>query len=123
LRTTSFTERTWEMYVACVLLKKEFPLVLKKERPKKKGGPDIQIKVGKNNIWIESVVAERGTEHDAVPEVIHDTHCDDWPEEQILLRATNALATKFKQHKKHLEKNIVGVNDIYIVAVNFGGIH
>lgn len=113
-RESYFSQRMWEMYLACVLLEKGIPLVPKKER-----GPDIQIEKDGKSVWIEAVVPRSGEGRDAVPELVYDV-VSDYPEEQILLRVTNSLYEKLKAYKKWQKNNIVKSDDNCIIAINLG---
>src|SRR5688572_20438139 len=51
-----FASMTWQMTVACVLMKKGLQL----ERPTS-GAPDICVRLGHRKLWIECVIATGGT--------------------------------------------------------------
>ena len=109
-----FSQRMWEMYLACVLLEKGISLI-----PKGEKGPDIQIKKDGKSIWIEAVVPQSGEGRDAVPGLVYGV-VSDYPEEQILLRATNSLYEKLKAYKKWRQDNIIQDGDTCIIAINLG---
>lgn len=118
-RRSYFSQRMWEMYLACVLLEKGIPLVPRGERSEREKGPDIQIKEGSKDIWIEAVVPQGGKGRDAVPRLVYDA-VSDYPEEQILLRATNSLYEKLKAYEKWHRDNLVRDGDNCIIAINLG---
>jgi type I restriction enzyme S subunit len=112
-----FHQRTWEMYVACIFLKKGFQIESSDNRP------DIKIVLGNQIIWIECVACDVGIGKDAVPPLKYDSSLlQDYPEKQLLLRMTNSLDAKLKKYKEYLEKKIVGKEDIFIIAINRAGI-
>jgi hypothetical protein len=106
----NFHQRTWEMYIACVLLENGLSITSKDE------GPDIKMVLASHTIWIECVAPNKGTGNDRVPDLVDGLQ--DVPEEKMLLRITNALKDKFETYQEYLDKNIVGQNDIFIIAVN-----
>jgi hypothetical protein len=78
----------------------------------------------REKIWIEAVAATPGEEGrpDSVPryepvrgEVVVRTV----PQEQIVLRCTTAISSKFPhQYQRHVELGIIAPDDCYIVAIN-----
>ena len=111
-----FLQRFWEMYLAITL--KEHGLAPIKVRDE---GPEFYFLLGEKKVWIEAVAPGPGTGPDAVP---HPPlrRVFRVPQEQILLRFTNALAEKLKQYNAALKKRIVDVTDHYVVAINCRGI-
>jgi len=61
---THFHQRTWEMYIGCVLLMRHYVICSEDQ------GPDFKIKHRSKTIWIEAVAATCGDEEkeDSVPE-------------------------------------------------------
>lgn len=107
-----FHQRTWEMYIACVLLKNNIRI------SSSDNGPDIKVSIGKKVIWIECVACSRGTGDDAVPPLRYDGSLQDLPEKQMLLRMTSSLEDKFKKYREYLEKGIIRKEDVFIIALN-----
>jgi len=123
-----FHQRFWEMYLTCTL--KEYghsPI------PKSKSnGPDICLKYGNLNIWIEAVAPTQGIGEDMVPYLTTDSF-DLVPEEKIVLRYTAAILEKWKKlkgykddkgeyHLGYIDKGIIKSTDPFIIAVNGGAI-
>ncbi len=113
-----FHQRTWEMYLACVLLKYGFKITSNDE------GPDIQITTRNNKkVWIECVASEKGEGDDRVPVFLYGTAlAQPMPEREILLRLSNSLKSKFEKCQDYLSKNTVGQDDIFVIAVNRGAL-
>jgi hypothetical protein len=123
--TTRFHQRTWEMFLGDLLLRKNKKL----KRDRKDSDPDIQILTKKGLIHIECVAITHGDPNDPnrVPEMyvannIKDIRVSDVPEEKILLRITNALAEKFKQYEKRIKSKRIKENEPYVIAVNTGAL-
>ena len=121
IRKHFFHQRAWEMYLSCVFLEKEICLLPRKERLKRGGGPDIQIRRGIRDIWVEAVTPSSGEGKDAVPKVRYNGVFD-FPENQILLRITNSFEEKLNAYKKWIRNGVIKKNDNYILAINLGGI-
>lgn len=122
-----FHQRTWEMYLACLLL--DGGHELRKTRPK---GPDLCIE-GESPVWIEAIAVEPGVSEDRVKpqEEWRDTNTSQiegvWigeppSEESLILRCTNAMALKSKKIKEYKSQGIVGCNDVCLVAISLGKI-
>jgi hypothetical protein len=117
----NFIERTWEMYLACVLLDRGF--VLRKTEPK---GPDICILDGERRIWVEATAPKPGTGPDAVPPRAargRSHGSGGWsgvpPSSKILaLRYTSALDAKRKKVIAYRKCGIVKPSEPYIIAIN-----
>lgn len=113
-----FHERSWEMYLGC-LLKKIFTNVSSGN-----SGPDFIInKGGANEIYIEAVACKHGDSIDKVPELIPATNIDDIsvhdvPEDAMLLRLVSSISYKAKKYKSFIQSK----NKPYIIAVNKGAL-
>ncbi len=113
-----FHQRTWEMYLGVVFIKNNLDVF----SPDK--GPDFIINKDKENeIFIEAVACEKGTTEDAVPEMFvarspEEMVVQDIPHDEMLLRLTNSLDTKYKKYKDFIENK----KKPYIIAVNKGGL-
>jgi hypothetical protein len=128
-----FTQRTWEMYLACLMLDKGFPLI----RPPS-DGPDICIDL-KPRIWIEAIAVGAGNGPDYVrgprerivvapdPACAADEFSSTWArdvpsEESVILRCTSAMAAKNESRAADIAKGVVKEEDAYIVAVSLAEI-
>ena len=111
-----FHQRTWEMYLGVVLIENNF------DTSSFDHGPDLIINRNKTNeFFIEAVACERGNTKDAVPEMFiaktpEEIIVVDVPEEEMLMRLTNSLGSKYKKYKDFIKNE----NNPYIIAVNKG---
>lgn len=109
-----FHQRFWELYLAASLLEAGLNLQYKSVPD----GPDICVEVDDGlRIWVEAVTAAPGQGNDAVQEVKLGT-VRSVPDDQIKLRLLNAFAGKSKKYQQYREKNWVGLEDPYIIAIN-----
>lgn len=112
-----FHQRTWEMYVGCVLIQHRL-------EPKKVSdqGPEFYIVIGGKKVWIEAIAAEPGQGPDAVPPLPNNPEvAQPVPEKEILLRLTNALDVKWKKYTNDVGKGIIHADDCYVIALNGWG--
>lgn len=110
----SFHQRTWEMYLGYMLLRRGFKL----ERIGK-NMPDLCLNTSKGKLWIEAVAPGHGNGADRVPEIrIGVGQSVDF--ERIALRVSSALDEKFKKLEKYLSDGTVSKNEPYVIAVNRG---
>lgn len=111
-----FTQRAWELYLGATLLNRGYLLEKHSDT-----GPDLKLSLEKptdsNKLWIEAIAVEKGEKQDKVPDIEFGKAMD-VPEQQMLLRLTNALTKKHKIYTHYLAKNIIGKNDPFIIAVN-----
>jgi type I restriction enzyme S subunit len=109
-----FAERSWELYLGATLLNRGFRLGRHNN-----AGPDfdVQNNKGERLTWIEATVTEKGKGKDRVPEMIYEIAID-VPEEEMLLRVSNALDEKFKRYQTELTNGVVKDNEPYVIAVN-----
>ena len=113
-----FHERSWEMYIGC-LLKKIFPNISSGN-----SGPDFVINKGENDeIYIEAVACKHGDSADKVPELIPATRIEDIsvhdvPEDAMLLRLASSINYKAEKYKSFIQEK----NKPYIIAVNKGAL-
>lgn len=109
-----FAQRSWELYLGTSLLNRGFKLG--KHNP---AGPDfdVQNEKGERLTWIEAITTDKGKGSDKVPEMVHGAVMD-VPEEEMLLRISNALDKKFKKYQVELTKEIIKNNEPYVIAVN-----
>lgn|SRR3989338_10096930 len=111
-----FHQRTWEMYLGCVLLNTNIGFSSKNK------GPDILIEYNGKKIWIECIACEKGDGIDRVPHMIYGK-VQDIPENEMLLRIAAALKEKHYKYKKYVTEGTVKETDQFIVAVNTGALN
>jgi hypothetical protein len=115
----NFDARYWEMYLTAFLIREGF------EVRAPKPGPDVGIKFKGCRIWFEATCPERGADGnpDKVPEIKFHVPGEIpvmrvVPNEKILLRYLNSIASKNIQYKGWLEKRIVAPEDSFVIAIN-----
>jgi|SRR5680860_321660 len=113
-----FHERTWEMYIGCVL-KIFFNNVSSEDI-----GPDFILNKEKaDEIFIEAVACKKGDSADAVPDMIvaenlKDITVQDVPHDEMLLRLSSSISYKANKYKDFINTK----NKPYIIAVNKGAL-
>jgi type I restriction enzyme S subunit len=95
-------QRFWEMYLAVMLLDKGF-----KVSKHGHNGPEFWAQIDGRRVWFEAVAPTAGTGPDQVPELVAGEEATEVPDEQILLRFTNALAEKRKCYMDAVAKCII----------------
>lgn len=100
------------MYFTCQLAELGFEISCPKGN-----APDIKLKINDQTIWIVCTVISKG--NDAVIEHI-DGEVYELDDEDYILRITSALDLKYKQIKTHKVKEVIGENDIVLIAINTG---
>lgn len=109
----------WEMQLAAGLLDAGATLTPREQRSPRNEGPDIRSATPA--AWFEAVTIEAGVGEDAVP-----SHPDgvaySVPDDQLVLRITNALRAKRDKHETYLTRDWLSASEPYIVAVNGGGV-
>lgn len=110
-----FHQRTWEMYLGCVLLEKGITF------SSKDIGPDILIEYEGKKIWIECVACEKGKGEDRVPETITGI-VQNVPSDEMLIRIASVLKEKYEKYKKYIEDGIVKDSDQFVIAVSRGAL-
>jgi len=111
-------QRFWEMYLGVTLL--EAGHAIRAPKP----GPDFELTLDGRRIWVEAVAATPG--EPGRPDSIRPldsragvARAEYVPQDKIVLRCTSAIAAKFPtQYRQHVEKGIVGPEDLYVVALN-----
>ena len=83
-----------------------------------KPGPDNLIELSGQRIWIEAVTATPGdpSKPDSLAERI-DGQMSLVPADKIVLRYSNAIATKYTAYQNYLANNTVALTDAYVLAV------
>lgn len=109
----NFHQRSWEMYLACVLLENGFVITSSDK------GPDIKIISKSKIIWIECIAPTQGKGNDRVPDLFFGG-IQNIPEKEMILRLSSSLKEKFEKYQEYLRKKIVDKNDIFIIAINRG---
>ena len=115
-----FYQRLWELHLGCMLHSQRYQL----QRSKKKGlSPDFLVSINNKKVWIEATAPTIGTKEDAVPQVSwrrrqEIREVQEPPEEQILLRFTNAIDKKLKKYNEKYLGNIISQDDCYIIAIS-----
>jgi len=110
-----FFQRFWEMDLACTLIDigKDLSEELSGDE-----GPDICIRNEPGRYtWIEAICPERGNTKDRVTKPV-DQHSFQIDSKKIILRITNAIATKHIQHQRHVDNGICSVDAPFIIAIN-----
>lgn len=114
-----FHSRFWEMYLTCTL-KKLGKAIMPKKRIK---GPDIGIENIHSHIWVEAVAAKPGEGVNKISPLAPEQMVFRVPEEQIVLRYTSVIDTKFRAYSRYIEKQIIADSDPYVIAVNGNKVH
>jgi hypothetical protein len=123
-----FAQRTWEAYLASVLLNAGITLV--KPAPE---GPDLHLQLARRT-WIEAIAVKSGTGPDAVrgrEERGYTTstrpgssswHGQPPSAEEVILRCTHAILEKYNARQRHIDERIVRADDAFVIAINIGAI-
>jgi len=110
LRRT-FDARYWEMYLTTSLILSGYEVCC--PRP----GPDVGIVYRGQRIWFEAVAPDCGDP--GKPDSVPPQTGGQVPEDKIILRYLNSIATKHKdQYSKWLAKGAVSEKDVMIYAIN-----
>lgn len=107
----SFHPFTWHMYLASVVLEKNYGL-----QSNAGIGPDLQITIGDKNIWIEVVRTTSGHDKSAIglPQsgAIYDGL------DPRVARISNALTEKYRIYKEKYHSKICKEDEPFIIAIN-----
>ena len=108
-----FAQRSWELYFGATLLNHGFKLGSNRGT-----GPDFDVRNENDErlSWVEAISIEQGNGNDRVPDMIWGV-VQNVPEEEMMLRITNALDKKFKKYQAELKKDIIK-NEPYVLAIN-----
>ncbi|MEN9582075.1 MAG: hypothetical protein RL641_29 [Candidatus Parcubacteria bacterium] len=121
--TTSFHQRTWEMYLGAVLITNGKTL----NSDRNDNHADIQVVTKKGFVHVECTAITPGeySRPDSVPPMRMSTLDNivlfDVPEEKILLRIAQALRDKCSQYKARLADGRVSEKEPYVIAINTAG--
>ena len=110
--------RFFEMYLGNQILELGFSLLPRNT----KMGPDLHFMFGNMHVWIEATAPDEGTGEDAVPDIFSYPSIEPFPDDKIILRFTNAISEKNKRLAEYVKKEIVDLDDAYIIAINGGSI-
>src|SRR5947209_5286907 len=80
---------------------------------------DLRILSTKPPVWIEAVAVTKGKGPDAIPPTAFGAVYD-VPQDQMLLRLTQALENKAGKYKRYLAEGVVAAEDPFVIAVNRG---
>lgn len=105
-------ECAWEMYLAVTLKQRGFDVT----RSSTKGGPDFKITRDGVSCYVEATAPGPGDGADSVPDLSPSSR--ELPEEQTMLRFTNALSEKKRQYERAIAKKLVDPEASYVVAMN-----
>jgi len=104
----------WEMFLGAIFLQNGFNL-----RKAEIDQPDICVENRESLIWVEATMPQRGEGADQVPERrATQGMTQPAPNEQTILRYTNAVDFKNNQYTERLEKGIIRDSDAYIIAIH-----
>ena len=109
-RQGNFQTRVWEMRLSHVLA--DLGLSLSFSR----SGPDIKI-TGAPTVYIEAVAPDMSLPLERNHELSVE-HVAPVPEDEVILRYTTVMDTKWKKYLEYREKGVVGPADCYVIAVS-----
>ena len=107
-----FHQRSWEMYVSCVLLNNNLSIKSLGE------GPDFVVS---DNHYVECVACNNAKvgKPDYVPELRYGVE-QDVSVDKIIMRVTSVIEDKYKKYKGWIEKGIISKDKPYVIAINSG---
>lgn len=114
---SAFHARYWEMYLTVTLMDLGFEVTCPKP------GPDVGIIFDDRRIWFEATSPDRGQDGspDQVPLPVEGTAYE-VPNEKMILRYLNSIASKKAQHDNWIAKGVVTKDDAFVVAINPRGL-
>jgi hypothetical protein len=121
--------RFWEMYLALALEADGHRLVLPNTARSDEGPDFTLLRDGLPAVVVEAVCATLGdpASPNSVPDFPPSTpdkiEVRRYPEEQVVLRITSALADKAKQRQRHVDAGLVDPASPFVIALNCGGHH
>ena len=107
-----FHQRWWEMFLGVGLLN----LNLNIKTSTNDRGPDFEINLPSQTIWLEAVAPKIGEGDGVVPELLGGVN--KLPENEFLLRLTNSLNYKLEIYNEYKSKGIISDNDYCIIAIS-----
>jgi hypothetical protein len=110
--------RFWEMYLGAWLVRAGFALLPRTSS----AGPDFHLRREGRDIWIEAAAPDEGQGPDAVPSILEDRPNAAVPEDQIILRFTNAISLKKARRDAYVAAGMVADQDPFVIAINGRGI-
>ncbi|MDX2084527.1 MAG: hypothetical protein SFZ03_03975 [Candidatus Melainabacteria bacterium] len=137
-----FIQRFWEMYLGVTLSQLSYWDADKhKSKTKGDGKPDFYLEYENHPIWIEAVAPKSGESPDNYS---GSTECmaklEQWQNQQDrddnalfvwsgsadweagALRISNALSEKQKKIQNYIKKEVIGTNDLVIIAINLSDV-
>jgi hypothetical protein len=120
---TQMQQHFWEMYLTCALLRQGKQVLLQPNPKKGRRGPDVKVQESDQIIWLEATAVTHGTGANAVPRyecgpgkpiVAYDV-----PDEEMVLRYTSALKTKFEKYEGY-DDTILAASDMCMIAISAG---
>jgi hypothetical protein len=115
-----FNERTWEMYLGCVFLSKNYKI-----SNDVSSGPDFTITLGDRNVRVEATAPNRGEVDSPLPRAVLEPgvmYSGGGNIEQIsrtkILRFTAGFIEKERKFHEYLKQGIVKEDECYIIAIN-----
>lgn len=112
-----FHQRTWEMYLGCVLLDSGIQM---SNRPND-ARPDISFRYKGKTCWVECTACEKGSGTDQVPTMLYNV-VQAVPVDNILLRISTALQEKHKKYIQYLKKGLIKEDDPFVIAISVGAL-
>jgi len=110
--------RFWEMYLGSHLIRTGFKLLPRKAS----AGPDFHVRQDSQEIWIEAAAPDEGQGPDAVPSIFEERPFEPVPEDQIILRFTNAIGLKKARRDAYIAEGVVQAGDPFVIAINGRGL-
>jgi hypothetical protein len=111
-----FHQRTWEMYLAGVLIKNFFKINSEDK------GADIKVEIPDQfPLWVEAVAPKKGVGNDKVPDLAYGVVLD-VPEEEMLIRLANSLQYKKSVYESYIQRGLVKKEEPFVIALNAAGL-
>lgn len=111
-RIGHFQARMWELRLAWTLHKTGYEVFTK--RP---AGPDLSIRAGGTTIHVEAVAPQPNEALVANAKQLFTT-CTGIPEEEMILRATGAVASKVETYQRYVNDGIVDKGEPYVLGIS-----
>ena len=113
---SKFYSLTWEMMLGTILLEKGYHL----ERSIDDDRPDLCLILEGKRIWIECCLPTGGDplKPDSVTETVADGEFHKVDPDKSVLRCTQALSEKKKQHIRWIAKGVCNQDEPFLIAIN-----